>query len=218
AGAGAMFVPGPYHAPEDRWLVDLVRGHPLAQLASNGAGGAAPHITHVPIIVDPELDGPVDRLVGITLWGHMNRANPHWAALGGAANVVATFAGPNAYVSPAVYRTAPAAPTWNFTSVQVRGELRKVESADDTLATVRATVAALESRFGAGWDMTGSLDYFRRILPGVGAFRLRVAEADGMFKLSQEQQPAIRRRVRHSFGGAEATRAVAGLMDRLPTE
>ncbi|MFE2184745.1 FMN-binding negative transcriptional regulator [Streptomyces sp. NPDC059455] len=215
-----MFVPRVYQEPDESWKVDLVRSNPLAQLVSNGGEGDPPWVTHVPIIMDPYEAEPVTRLSGITLWGHMNRANPHWKALGTSTPVVVTFTGPHAYVSPTVYECTPAAPTWNFTTVHARGVLRKVESEGDTLATVQETVRIFEVEFGDGWSMEESVDYFHRILPGVGAFRISVSLADGMFKLSQEQPPHIRERVRSSFArrGSSVHRDVASLMGRLGRE
>lgn len=217
-----MFVPCQYREPDGSWTVDLVRGNPLAQLVSNGAAAEGPYATHVPIILDPHMTDqrPTD-LSGITLWGHMNRANPHWQALEENTPVVVTFTGPHAYVSPTVYQITPAAPTWNYTAVHVRGVLRKVGSPDETLDTVKFTVRALEAEFGEGWTMSDSLEYFRRILPGVGAFRIAVTRADRMFKLSQEQKLDVRRRVQRSFAERESNnhREIAALMSRLmPTD
>ncbi|MFP3987276.1 FMN-binding negative transcriptional regulator [Streptomyces sp. E11-3] len=213
-----MFVPDQYREPEGSWIVDLVRKNPLAQLVSNGADGNAPYATHVPVILDPTLLEQPAELPGATLWGHMNRANPHWSALGDTTPVVVTFTGPHAYVSPTVYEKTPAAPTWNFTAVHVRGVLHKMGAAEDTLDVVKATVRALEAEFGTGWDMSHSMDHFHRILPGVGAFRIEVSQADGMFKLSQEQEYETRERVRCSFAGQPSSnqRGVAAMMSRLP--
>ncbi|GAA2697485.1 FMN-binding negative transcriptional regulator [Nonomuraea recticatena] len=213
-----MFVPGPYRQPDDGWTAELVRGSPLALLATNGPASAGPYATHVPIIPDPAGPEPwADDLSGAVLLGHMNRANPHWKALEADVPVLVTFAGPHAYVSPTVYGVTPAAPTWNFTSVHVHGTLRPISGEAETLQVVCATVRAFEAAFGTGWDMTDSLGYFRRILPGVGAFRIAVTRAEGMFKLSQEQRPEIRERVRGSFAGRTSCgpRQVAELMGRL---
>lgn len=214
-----MFVPGKYRAPHGQWISDLVRRNPLAQLVSNGPADAGPCATHVPIILAPSQQDqqPAD-LHGATLWGHLNRANPHWAALADDTPVVAIFTGPNAYVSPTIYEMTPAAPTWDFTAVHVRATLRKVPDAGKTLATVTATVRAFEAEFGTGWAMDDSLDYFRQILPGVGAFRLTVTQVDAMFKLSQEQPPDVRSRVRENFARRDSTHhcRIAEMMDRLP--
>lgn len=218
-----MFVPRHYREPDGSWTVQLVRDNPLAALVSNGPQKDAPQATHVPVILDPLVaNRPPADLSASTLWGHMNRANPHWRALGSGMPVTVIFTGPHAYVSPALYRATPAAPTWNFTAVHIRGILRKVEpaaSGEETLETVAATVRAFEGRFGAGWCMADSIGYFRRILPAVGAFRIAVTAVDGMFKLSQEQDADARQRVARSFAQRESARhrGVAALMSRLPS-
>ncbi|MET7324682.1 FMN-binding negative transcriptional regulator [Streptomyces sp. NPDC005549] len=217
-----MFVPPPYREPENSWLLDLIRTSPLALMVSNGARDGSPFATHLPVILDPEIDGPhAGDLSGTTLYGHMNRANPHWAALETGSPALLTFAGPHAYVSPTVYEKTPAAPTWDFTSVHAHGTLEKIEEeapGEQTLHVVTSTVLAFEKEFGADWDMTESLSYFRQILPGVGAFRFTVTGANGMFKLSQEQGREVRERVHRSFAerGCTRHRATAELMSRLP--
>ncbi|MDN3028494.1 FMN-binding negative transcriptional regulator [Streptomyces sp. S.PB5] len=214
-----MFVPNFYREPESSWMVDLVRRNPLALAVANGSPEKGPFATHLPVIFDPETSGDWSGdLPGATLLGHMNRANPHWAALETGGVLVLTFTGPHSYVSPTVYEVTPAAPTWNFTAVHVRGVVEKIDSMDETLDVVESTVRAFEGAFGNGWDMTESLDYFRKIAPGVGAFRFTVTGAEGMFKLSQEQPGEVRERVRENFGQSACTykRETAGLMSRLP--
>jgi transcriptional regulator len=193
-----MYVPADYRAPDPSWVADLVSSHPLALLCTNAAG--TPHATHLPVITPP--DSAFEQ--GGSMVGHMNRANPHWAALSGGGGALLVFTGPHAYVSPCVYATTPAAPTWDFTAVHVRGTLSPVDGAKETAAVIGATVSALESRLGDDWDMTTSYEYFNRILPGVGAFRFEIAEIQAMFKLSQEQRPEIRQRVVKSFADSEA--------------
>ncbi|MGA5417921.1 FMN-binding negative transcriptional regulator [Streptomyces pseudogriseolus] len=214
-----MFVPSFYREPDSAWMVDLVRDNPLALAVSNGSVEDGPFATHLPVIFDPQEagDGPGE-LPGATLLGHMNRANPHWTALETGSVLLLTFTGPHSYVSPTVYEKTPAAPTWNFTAVHVRGVVEKIESTEETLGVVQSTVRAYEKAFGDGWDMTGSLDYFRKIVPAVGAFRFQVTGAEGMFKLSQEQPGEVRERVRGAFGQSACAykREVSELMSRLP--
>lgn len=200
-------------------MVDLIRGNPLALAVANGSPEDGPFATHLPVIFDPETSGEGNgELPGATLLGHMNRANPHWAALHTGSVLLLTFTGPHSYVSPTVYEKTPAAPTWNFTAVHVRGVVEKISSIEETLNVVQSTVRAFEGAFGDGWDMTESLGYFRKIVPAVGAFRFTVTGAEGMFKLSQEQPGEVRERVRESFGQSVCTykRETAALMSRLP--
>jgi transcriptional regulator len=214
-----MFVPNHYRVPDVSWMVDLIHGNPLALMVSNGTPADGPSATHLPVITDPHWDGaPAADLAGMPLLGHMNRANPHWKALNTGSVILLTFTGPHAYVSPTVYDIAPAAPTWNFTSVHVHGVVEMIESTEETLGVVQATVRQFEKEFGDNWDMRESVDYFRKIVPGVGAFRVRVTKAEGMFKLSQEQSPEVRERVVRSFAERGCTRhaQTADLMSRLP--
>ena len=214
-----MFVPSFYRESDSSWMVDLIRSNPLALAMANGSSEDGPFATHLPVIFDPETSGDWSgELPGATLLGHMNRANPHWAALEDDGVLLLAFTGPHSYVSPTVYEVTPAAPTWNFTAVHVRGVLEKIDSTEETLEVVQSTVRAFEGAFGDGWDMTESLDYFRKIVPAVGAFRLKVTGAEGMFKLSQDQPAEVRDRVRKSFGQSACTykRETAGLMSRLP--
>ncbi|MDU0302844.1 FMN-binding negative transcriptional regulator [Streptomyces sp. PAL114] len=214
-----MFVPSFYREPDNSWMVDLVRGNPLALAVSNGSPEDGPFATHLPVIFDPVRSGErPGELPGATLLGHMNRANPHWPALQTGGVLLLTFTGPHSYVSPTAYGKTPAAPTWNFTAVHARGVVEKIDSTEETLDVVKATVRAYEGEFGDGWDMTESVDYFRKILPAVGAFRFTVTGAEGMFKLSQEQPAEVRERVRESFGQSACRykRETAQLMSRLP--
>lgn len=195
-----------------------MRRNPLALLMTNGADSEGPFGTHLPVIPDPEHDiDALDDLTGATLLGHMNLGNPQWRAMRPEMPAVLSFAGPHAYVSPTVYQFTPAAPTWNFTAAQLRGIVHKIESADETLAVVQATVRAFETDFGYGWDMTDSVGYFRKILPAVGAFRFTVTRAEAMFKLSQEQKSETRERVRCHFADGESgrQRETAEYMSRI---
>ncbi|MCI4040025.1 FMN-binding negative transcriptional regulator [Streptomyces sp. TRM75563] len=200
-------------------MADLIRDNPLALAVINGRADDGPYATHLPVIPDPQASNEWSgTLTGTTLLGHMNRANPHWQALESKDVILLAFTGPHAYVSPTVYGVTPAAPTWNFTSVHVRGVVEKIDSLEETLDVVRATALNFEAQFGDGWDQSESVDYFRKIVPAVGAFRVKVTGAEGMFKLSQEQPPEVRDRVQKSFSGRECTRhrETADFMSRLP--
>lgn len=195
-----MFVPDRYHPQRPGQVLDLVRGNPLALLTVNGDAG--PFATHLPMIPDEATlaaGSGTTGLEGTTFFGHMNRKNPHWAALVDGTKALAVFHGPHGYVSPTVYGTSPAAPTWNFTAVHLHGTLELLDGPEQTLSVVRETVRIFERDLGTGWDMTDSLRYFEELAPGVGAFRVHVTAAEGMFKLSQEKSARMRERVACSF-------------------
>lgn len=191
-----MFVPEIYQVPDDGRPLDVIRRHPLATLLSNGPD--VPYATHVPVIA-PAGAGQGHELAGAELLVHLNRANPHWAALSDGDRAKLVFNGPGGYVTPCLYEADSAAPTWDFVSVHAVGRIQLARDLDEVLAVVSATARALEHRFGGGFDFTASADYFGTLAPNVGAFRFRVESFDAMFKLSQEKDTAVRGRVARHF-------------------
>jgi transcriptional regulator len=187
-----MFVPRQYQASDEKWHRRVISDHPLATLVTNGE--VEPYATRLPALIAPGQPES-SPLVGVEFVGHMNRANPHWKALSDGTPARLMFDGPGGFVTPAAYHTDPAAPTWNFAAVHVRGRLRLVHDREESLRIVRWTAASLEERFGEAWDQTSSLDYFRQIVPGVGAFRLVAGSVEAMFKLSQEKSAEVQESV-----------------------
>ncbi len=179
-----MFVPSHYVIQDETWHRRIIDGYPLATFTTNGA--TAPLASRLPALIaaGEPVTGP---LVGTDLVGHLNRANPHWKSLTDGVYARLMFDGPGGFVTPAVYPEDPSAPTWNFAAVHVCGRVQLIDGLAETLEVVRWTAARLEERFGAGWDQTASVDYFRQIVPGVGAFRLSIESVEALFKLSQEK-------------------------------
>jgi transcriptional regulator len=206
-----VYVPAIYSSHDDEWPREVVRRFPLATLVTNGP--VLPHATHLPIVPAPGAPqtGP---LAGSVVLGHMNRANPHWAALEGGTHGRLIFAGPHGYITPAVYRVTPAVPTWDFVAIHLLGTLEPLAGLDATMEVVTHTTEVCEATLGDGWDPAGSLDHFRSIGSGVGAFRFHVASVESMFKLSQELSEDARERVIEWLGDsrAGAARDLAELM------
>jgi len=150
-------------------------------------------ITHAPVLIDRDLPD------GSSLVGHLARANPHAQRL--RSETVIAFEGPHGYVSPSWYGRTPAAPTYNYVAVHVRGNVEILSDPERALAVITATTAQFEQGRERTWSLGPSLDYARQLLADLVAFRLRVTEIEGAFKLSQEQDQATRERV---IAGLEA--------------
>ncbi len=203
-----MLVPKIYRPRRASDVIEPVRRKPLARVARNGTG--TPFATHAPVIIErltarsesadavdyADVSDVPESLTGATLLAHLNQANDHAPVLREGGNVLIVFQGPHGYISPMAYDKRPAAPTWNFITVHLRGRVEPIPVGEPTLGVVTATVRALEQVAGTGWDMTSSLDYFRNIQPGVSAFRVYVESVEAMFKLSQEHSAAIRGSIR----------------------
>jgi transcriptional regulator len=188
-----VLVPDHYAESRPEAIRDILDQYPMAILITSVAGGT-PHATNCPTVI-AEAPDRADGLPVSRIWGHMNIANQHWFALREGLPAKLIYTGPSGYVSPVSYPPGPAAPTWNFVTVHVTGRLHPVDAADETLAVVRRTARAFESRFGDGWDESGSVGYFQRIQSGVGAFTIDVDTVEAMFNLSQDKPEAVRRAV-----------------------
>jgi len=211
-----MFIPDHYRPSDPRWALDLIRRHPLALLVTVGADGLL--ATHLPVIpaTEPAGDGAAEAgLTSMSFVGHMNRLNPHWNALRRGGPALMIFHGPEAYITPAIYETSPAAPTWNFTAVHLRGTIERIDD-DHRMDVLKSTVVTYERDHGVGWDMTASLGYFDQLAPGVGAFRFAVTAAECIFKLSQDKPAEVRQKVIDSLAKDPSGRAhdVAATMQR----
>lgn len=218
-----MHVFDEYRAPSPGAVADLVREHPFALVVSTATGSSAtggdgpvPEATHLPVVPAPGTDLSAG-LEGATLWGHMARVNPQWRQFADGARVLVVFTGADGYVSPTTYGTTPAAPTWNYAAVHAVGRVRLLTEPAAALQVVTTTVAALEERRPEPWDTTGSLAYFRRILPGIQAFAVEVESVRAVFKMSQDKPAELRDRVRAQFAAAAGSGpAVAATMDASP--
>ncbi|MEU8702270.1 FMN-binding negative transcriptional regulator [Streptomyces sp. NPDC048680] len=201
-------------------VLAMLKANPLALVVTSGA--QAPSGTHAPVLFRHGPDGADGdtmtadgtSLVGSTLVGHMDVRNPQWTAMRAGDRALVVFQGPHGYVSPTVYGVTPAAPTWDFTAVHIVGTLHPTVDPAEVLEIVRDIARRLEAGFGQGWDQESSVDYFRKIAPGVGGFELRVESVQTMFKLSQEKPEPMRRKIVEDFeGSASGThRSLAALM------
>jgi transcriptional regulator len=194
-----------FQAPSPEHELELVRRNPFALVVS---GGTPPVATHTPVLLP---DG-AESLDGVTLLGHMARANPQWKSFGPEALVV--FSGPHGYVSPTAYGYTPAVPTWNYAAVHVTGSVELVDDREETLAVVEHTVRSVESGRAPRWDMTSSRQRFAELVGGVVAFRVRVHTVKSNFKLSQNMPADVRARVRADMR-AHDYEAAADLMSQI---
>ncbi len=194
-----MYTPEPFAARDRETLAGVIRDNPFGLLIGPGAGGA-PVATHLPFLLE---DG---RLIG-----HMARGNPHWRNFADAAEALAVFSGPHAYISPRWYETAPAVPTWNYVAVHVHGVPRIIDDSGETRALLDRMTAVFED---GAWTL-GSQgdDYAGQMIRGIVAFEIPVARIEGKFKLSQNRSAGDRKGVIAAL--RESDRPEAAAMARL---
>lgn len=171
------------HAP----LHELIRAHSFGLLLTVADG--RPFGSHLPFIFDAER-GPHGTLIA-----HMARSNPQWRGFDGAAEVLAVFQGPHAYVSPSWYDpTVNAVPTWNYAVVHAYGVPKIVEDPERVRAMLDRLVAQHEAGFDTPWSLASQPEaYLAAMQKGIVAFDIPIARLEGKFKLNQNHGEANRR-------------------------
>jgi len=182
-----MYLPRHFEQKDATVLAAAMHAHPLATLIVATADG--PTADLIPLEFHPGI-GPHG-----TLRGHVARANPLWRASGGAA--LAVFQGPQAYVSPNWYPSkrehGKVVPTWNYTMVQARGNLRAVDDAPWVHALVTELTERHELLQPAAWAVSDAPDdYVQQMLRTIVGIEITLSLLVGKWKVSQNRSEADR--------------------------
>lgn len=194
----AVYVPPHFDVHDRKAVVRLMHDYPFATLITPGE--PEPALSHLPLlhVADCEPHG--------TLLGHFARANPH-VAKAAAAESLAVFHGPHAYVSPAWYTTpASSVPTWNYAVMHVHGFIELADDSAKTRAILDALIKRFESMRRDPWTLMLDPDRLAAMVGAIIGFRIRIRHIERKFKLSQNRTPEDRRRVAAGLtdvGGAE---------------
>lgn len=178
-----MYLPKHFREDDPVILTEFMRAHNFATLVTVVDG--APFATHLPLVVQASAEG-------VTLLGHVARANPQWQTLAEQREALAIFAGPHAYVSPTLYEQRQSVPTWNYIAVHAYGPVRPLTALDEAEAVLQQLIARHEPPYQAQWaDLPER--YRIGMLNGIVAFTLTVTRLEGKFKLSQNRAPGEKR-------------------------
>lgn len=147
------------------------------------ADNGEPVVTHVPLILDRA------RGAKGTLFGHMDRGNPHVDLLG-KTQALALFHGPQSYISPHVYTTVQL-PTWNSITVHVRGKVRML-TCPNALLRGLSSISETDTRPGA-YRLDLEHPAIDRLTQYIVGFEIEIEELIGRFKLSQDRNQTDQR-------------------------
>jgi transcriptional regulator len=117
------------------------------------------------------------------LLGHVARGNDQWRDL--AAEALAIFTGPHAYVSPRWYEARDVVPTWNYVAVHVYGPVEIISERSEFRELLRRLVDTYEAGTEDPWSLERSGDAVDRMLGGIVGFRIHIMRIEGKWKLSQ---------------------------------
>lgn len=138
-----------------------------------------PSVVHAPVVVDAP-----DRLRF-----HVARGNRAAKALDGG-RAIASFLGPDAYISPDWYGTPDQVPTWNYLSVEAEGPLRRMTD-EELVVLLDELSAAHEARLAPkpAWTR-GKMapGRFEGMLKAITGYELAIEDLRGTRKLGQNKR------------------------------
>jgi transcriptional regulator len=190
-----------HFAVQDRALAAaLMHAHPFATLITQGV--EEPVVSHVPLLLVDEGDT-------WHVFGHVARANPHWELWNDRKRILAIFHGGDAYISPALYSTRKAVPTWNYAIVHVHGVIELWHDSERKEQVLKALIDRHDAAYRSQWDRLDS-EYREGMKSGIVAFTIAIERIESKFKLSQNRPEADRARVLEAMqAGGDKGRALA---------
>ncbi len=161
-------------------LLQFLEDYPFAFLTGSDSKGN-PVATQIPILVE-ERDGE------LYLQGHIMRNTDHHKAFVENPRVLVAFTGPNAYVSASWYANSQMGSTWNYMTVQVKGNIRFLPQ-EDLIAFMRKLTLKFEHNNTNSPTIYDNLPdaYVNKMIPGIDAFEIKVGKLENVFKLSQNR-------------------------------
>jgi len=200
-----MYLPPQFNHPEH--AAAIMRGHPFASLVTTDDTGF-PFVTHLPLRLLEEGGQPA------VLLGHCARGNPLGGYLQQRPLALASFMGPQAYMSPKVYADLQRVPTWLYLAVQARVQARLLEGEEAKDALLKQLIADHEPPYAAQWRALPE-DYAGRMLQGITAFELRIVDLQCAVKLNQHRPEAHAAMHAAYATGNPQEQALAGWMKTL---
>jgi transcriptional regulator len=173
-----MYLPAQFKAKQQAHALEIIRAHPFGNLISNDDEGF-PFVTHLPLHL--EVRGEA-----LVLLGHVAKANPHGKYLQARPQVLVTFMGPHAYMSPQVYPDLARVPTWSYLAVHAKANvvLLEQEAAKDHL--LKQLIGDHEASYAQQWRGLDT-DYQSKMLSGITAFELHITALECKLKLNQHR-------------------------------
>lgn len=174
-----MYTPKHFQNENKAELRDFIRANGFGILVNTLNG--KPWATHIPLHLETKDDDDQDVLVG-----HIARSNPQGQSFSEAAEVLAIFTAPHAYISSSWY-SHENVPTWNYIAVHCYGTLRVIAE-DELYASLQKLMDKYEAASANPMrleEMTPELVH--RQMRGIVGFEIQVNDMQASYKLSQNR-------------------------------
>lgn len=178
-----MYIPERFAQGELTLQLEVMRENPFATVVTSSGG--EPFVSQLPLLVEPTTGGRV------LITGHMSIHNPQWKHIEAGATMVVSFQGPHAYINANWYFENDV-PTWNYVTVQAKGQGKLVQDYKGLLALLRKAAEQAKPWDPDPWeffvpeDLRGESLLTRAIV----GFELETSEISGKFKLGQHRSSA----------------------------
>jgi len=170
-----MYIPKLYREEDREEILAFLKQNNFPALVT--FDGERPVATHAPVDV-------VEDENGMTIYGHMSRANQQWKTFDGQ-EILLIFQGAHTYISPRWYEHVNV-PTWNYKIVHVYGRVREIQG-DDLFLLLSRLVQNHES--GTSYRLEGlPQDFVQKEMKGIFGFAVDVTRIDAGYKLSQNRK------------------------------
>jgi transcriptional regulator len=204
-----VYTPRHFAFDDPAELARFIDANNFGTLVSTTGGTLS--VSRLPFLIDVENH---------TLHGHVARANPHWQTLEAADDLLVTFDGPHAYVSPTWYATPDLVPTWNYVTATVRGRVTLTDSPEEVFRLVTDLSRKHESGRRPAWDPDAlPQDKRNALVAAIVGFSIAIDELSGKQKLSQNRSRDDVEGVINGLraeSGASTADELADLMKRTP--
>lgn len=167
-----------------------------------------PEATHLPFLVKQDGDK-------ISLLSHFAKANPQSAQIVENISLV-IFTEPHAYISPKNYEKEENVPTWNYIAVHAYGKASILEEEEKKAELLQHTIEYHDASYLDQWRKL-SEHYRSKMMKGIVAFEIEVADLQAKSKLSQNRSEIERENVINSLSKSTDTneREIAEYMKKL---
>lgn len=184
-----MYIPHFNSFTDGQEIVTFMQRYSFATIVTQIDG--VPAATHLPFLVKEESGK-------IILQGHFAKANPQWKEIEGSTSLV-IFTEPHAYISPNNYEKAENVPTWNYIAVHAYGKAQILDNVEQKTELLKHTINTLESGYLQQWESLAE-QYRLKMMNGIVAFEIEVADLQAKKKLSQNRSELERENIIHTLG------------------
>lgn len=178
-----MLLPPMYKIDDPQEIESFIRHYSFATLIVDDSGDLT--AAHAPLLFSTGKNRGVLR-------GHLTQSNPVIRGIRNGAKPLAIFQGPHGYISSSWYIDQTIPPTWNFTSVHIKGQAKILDASSDKLKVLKETVALYEGANGTGWNFSETDPQIHAMLPMITAFEMEfeLSQIQCCYKLSQNRNAA----------------------------